>query len=167
MTVENGHDVGRLMAETILGLAAGRRSTTLRRTAVGHEDIRPVTAFWNWVEIELERARRYDHQLAIVRFRVEQSNVRSCALWCDQGLRAIDRWCIDGNRLLVLAPETGREGADLLARRMLDARAMPLSSPHVACFPEDAVTRHGLEVDLRSSSPRHVLASDGDERKAS
>lgn len=146
--------MGRHLVATIMGLATGRSRVGEHR---GHTDrvsgADPVRTFWDWVEVELERARRYEHDLVMLRFPVRGDAVLSEER-CAGALRVTDRWCVSHGDLLVLAPETDRDGAEGLDRRLREMPRMELGAATVACFPSDALTGHGLQVTLGLASPR-------------
>lgn len=160
--------MGRHLVAMLLGLTPGRASLGPHqggtdRATTGDS----VETFWEWAEAELERARRYEHDLAMLRLPVHRNAPQTGEPWTAGTLRITDRWCVTGGHLLVLAPETDRDGANGLGARLREVGGHALGPATVACFPTDALTRHGLEVALGLSSHRWVSFPDSSAARAS
>ncbi|MFQ5558063.1 MAG: sugar transferase [Acidimicrobiales bacterium] len=113
------------------------------------------------LSVELDRARRYERSVAVVR-------VGSCLGPADVAaarvslprdaahtMRATDVSICVGDDLYIVLPETGREGALALITR-LEREIGPRPSPDdgVAVFPDDGITAPALLEKCRSSSER-------------
>ena len=118
------------------------------------------------LSVELDRARRYEHPMALVR--VGSWVGAADGLFGSHGVaslvRSNDAWIFIGDDLYVVLPETDRDGA-----RALTARLVSELGPHasrddgVAVFPTDGVTTGALLECCRSTDQtRDVISIDLD-----
>ncbi len=104
---------------------------------------------WAQFRRELNRSRRYRHDLTLLWLgpRDHEEVIGEELLTTVQALtRDVDcSWIADG-RMLVLLPESGRAGAEVLVSRLVDAEPELLAQLEVriAAFPEDGLTSGAL-----------------------
>lgn len=117
-----------------------------------HQVVTRGSDFWRWLDVELERARRYDHTVSIIRVTTSEGRFDTSAdqLRC---LRAMDHITSLGDELWVLAPETDTRGAGILVDRLSRDLGHRELSVRVACFPMDGITRHALLEHIDDRTP--------------
>jgi hypothetical protein len=101
----------------------------------------------NEIAGELYRSRRYQRPLTLVAIGLASLNgQRATVVSALRGLRATDRVWDLGDRVLVLLPETDRDGAEQFLERVVsDGHGSPVQThAAVATFPDDALTGTGL-----------------------
>lgn len=96
------------------------------------------------IEAELERARRYRRPLSLVVMR--DADVRLLSVRAPDILVGIDR-----NRVMVVAPETGRADAHVLAERLGALAEADVAG--VACFPDDGPGLEALLIAAEATAP--------------
>lgn len=135
-----------MVAVAGVGIAAVAWRTVRHHVATGGSD------FWRWLDMELERARRYDHTVSIIRVTTGEGRFDTSAnqLRC---LRAMDHSTSLGDELWVLAPETDTGGAEALVDRLSHELGHRDLSVRVASFPLDGITRHALIEHIEGLTP--------------
>ena len=110
--------------------------------------------FHQRLELELERARRFQRPLAVVAIRLESEGTRAAGARALAGaLRAVDLVGTDGAAgLLVMAPELPADEVPRVAARITELVAA--GHPHlgVASFPDDAVDVATLLASARAAA---------------
>lgn len=110
----------------------------------------PGDDFWNWVSMEVERARRYETPVALIRFvpgkHQDVNDVLATAV--REHLRPTDHCRCEGDSIYLLAPETDHVGAQGLVRRVFPATVRAAGTVRVASFAEHSLTEHGLLARL-------------------
>ncbi len=113
---------------------------------------------------ELYRSRRYERPLVVASIRRSALNgYRAVARTELEGrLRALDRVWEVGDHIVVLLPETDREGAELLVERLRDEVPGLVPEPYVglAAFPADALTAKDLLAAATTGTPAVAGAAD-------
>ncbi len=124
-----------------------------RRARIAAADIANVTLA-QVVRRELERSRRHEHPLGILRIPIMRGRDagaagRYLALTTRRYVRAIDEVVAHGDSLYVVMPETSGENVLACWRRLVAARPAVFEGPvHVAAFPDDGVTVAALLAKL-------------------
>lgn len=131
---------------------AGVGTASFAWWTVRHQVVTGGSDFWRWLDLELERARRYDHTVSIIRVTTREGRFNTSAdqLRC---LRAMDHSTSLGDELWVLAPETDTRGAEVLVDRLSHELGHHELSVRVACFPVDGITRHALIEHIEGRTP--------------
>lgn len=148
-----------------LGVAIGVLALVSRRRGAA-----PGVDIWTALDDELERARRYDHAVALIRLSTTDDGgidpTRAAEL--PTRLRASDRIAVSAHDAVVVAPETDPEGATRLAGRLCAQLGPPACDTRIACFPHDALTRHALlqAVNRARTRPTPRRRPRLDERRA-
>lgn len=126
----------------VIGVASAVWAVTATR--IGRRAV--ADDFVDWIDAEIDRARRYGHEVALLRMSapLEAAGDVDPALELEACLRTLDRWWLDDGHLLVLAPETSRDGAEHIAHRLALRLGVGLGAARIAVFPTDALTRHAL-----------------------
>lgn len=110
----------------------------LRSRPAAREDSRQA------LDRELERSRRHDHPLALVRLAAlagEPETLLACVRAMTRGLDSV--W-LDGDGIVVLLPESDRDAADALLVRLRAALPGTIGAARIACFPADGLTAGAL-----------------------
>ena len=105
------------------------------------------TDWWRHYALEFERARRYDHPLALVSIACPRGADPDAVVGLiATHLRRLDSAWIDAHRVLVLLPESDRTRAEALVGRLiaLEPEVVVLDHVRLAAFPEDALTSAAL-----------------------
>jgi hypothetical protein len=121
-----------------------------------------VVPVWERVRREIERARRHNGSLVLVRLPLSPAtgSVRAVAEQVEFLLRATDYVWVEDRSVLLLLADAERDSAHIAIERVvasLDGRAT--ETPIIAAFPEDELTLGGL-VD-RLYPPRRVRPMSG------
>ncbi len=131
------------------------------RPADGGNHTTPMPEFWSEIGEELDRSRRFGRDFSLIRIgtparstttgsRDPQADVALMA----QTLRSIDRaWPVD-DAILMMLPESTREQAEAMVKRLqahplLDLRESPIA---IAAFPADGVTSGALLAALNQDA---------------
>lgn len=140
-----------IVVAVLIGLIGARAHRRTTRTTPGDD-------FWNWVSVEVERARRYETPVALIRFVPDKhqdvDDVLATAV--HEHLRPTDHCRCEGDSIYLLAPETDDAGAQGLVRRVFPAEVRATGTVHVASFPEDSVTERGLLARLQGEPAERV-----------
>jgi hypothetical protein len=115
---------------------------------------------WDTLWREIDRSRRHRHELALVRLappirrRGERRVLTVTAIALRRAIRSMDVLWVAEDSIFMLLPETGREAANGLLRRLGDqvSEIVP-DGARVACFPQDALTANALRAAVGSSAP--------------
>jgi lipopolysaccharide/colanic/teichoic acid biosynthesis glycosyltransferase len=93
---------------------------------------------------ELERSRRHEHPLALVRLAAPAGEVESMHACVRALVRGVDSVWPDGNGVVVLLPESDRDDAEALLGRLRAALPGKIGGARIACFPADGLTAGAL-----------------------
>lgn len=145
-----------IVAATIIGVAVGGIATAylMRRSVVPVAS--PTITSAVVVRREIERARRYERQFALIRVesgtpdRADDFATDSTLEQIKPVLRALDYVWIERSGMHILLPEIGRAEAERCVSRLRDAVDGPVVC-RVAVFPDDAVTDGALALRLDGS----------------
>lgn len=141
----------------VVALASGLALVVARRRsrATDSEDL----DFWASLDHELERARRYEHPVALVRLTTSEPQGFGAddIVRLRSFLRSSDRMSVTSHDAIVLAPETDSAGATHLVGRLRDGLGGFATTTRVAGFPEDALTRHALVRSITGEPPRRPV----------
>lgn len=118
------------------------------------------------LQLELERARRFERPLSLIRIRPQEAIGGSAAppgaerAWFERRLRSVDRAWQQGADLLLMLPETtGDEAKSLIARLAEEVPELRGTAARVASFPDDGLTSGSLLAHLESPPARAAAAS--------
>lgn len=135
----------------LLGLGVVGLLTVVVRTAFPETTVTRRDGVAGALTLEIERARRFDHEFALVRLCVDGAHYRHhLAGELRLHLRQIDQVAVDAHGVCLVLAETGRAGAEQAARRLAAANAS--ATPwrfQVAVYPADGQTSGALRAALQ------------------
>jgi hypothetical protein len=125
-----------------------RRLRQAQRIVDQVEGETPTEAFWRQFRAELERSRRHDRQLSLLRLGLAAGHPdRGNVAWVTrQAFRCGDGVLVESDQLLVLLSEAGRAEAMRVIERLspADAKHTAAFRWETIVFPEDALTLHAM-----------------------
>lgn len=141
----------------LAGVAVRQTGTarTVRTSGTNHDD-------WTPLARELDRARRYDHELALLQLTGQAIEVDDTRLRTEDGpvgqlvLRRTDTVWGGPDRVQILVPELASRQLEGMLQRLhtaLDAGV----EVRVACFPDDGLTVQALVEALRTPAPASTV----------
>lgn len=136
----------------VLGLGAVGLLAVVVRTAFPETAVNRPEGMAAALTLEIERARRFDHEFSLVRLCVGGAHYRHhLAGELRLHLRQIDQVAVDSQGVCLVLAETGRAGAEAAARRLVAATASG-GTPwrfQVAVYPTDGQTSGALRAALQ------------------
>lgn len=114
--------------------------------------------FWDWVTVEIERARRYERSVSLLWLVPSRGETAPDLLstLASGYLRPTDQLYQEGEGVYVLAPEIDRARAHALASRLVPTARQSGWTVRIVSFPEDAITERGLKHLLLEAQPSSV-----------
>ncbi len=151
----------------VFGLGAVGLLTVVVRTAFPETTVTRPEGVAGALTMEIERARRFDHEFALVRLCVDGAHYRRhLAGELRLHLRQIDQVAVDAHGVCLVLAETGRAGAEQAARRL--AAANVSGTPwrfQLAVYPADGQTSGALRAALQGRAIDRPVVGDGGLRR--
>lgn len=137
----------------ILALGVGVLvQAAVQRAPAASVSMDEVQAGWHHFAVELDRARRHERPLAVIRIsppadtsRSEADRKRELA----RQLRSVDRAWIDGDDIYILLPESDSAAGQAMLSRIGRLGSSWVGEARMAAFPDDGITTAALLAALR------------------
>lgn len=144
----------------VLGLAALLTVVAVAfRGAASRGASAPPSDGWSALMIELERARRYERPLSVVRIGVRANPTGIAESLVDRvrsRIRKVDTAWLDEDSVYVLVPESGPASVADLVAHLIDGLGIDPIDIRSAAFPDDALTAGALIARLGSGAGEPV-----------
>jgi lipopolysaccharide/colanic/teichoic acid biosynthesis glycosyltransferase len=119
----------------------------------------PAQSAWAALDREIDRSRRHSHEVTLLRLAPAEADPRELGASADRLralIRSVDEVWVDRGGLFMLLPESGRDGAEGLLRRLAGCAPAIVGACEVsvASFPRDGLTANALRAAVHAPPSR-------------